>query len=269
MGFVDHLFCVVYVIANISAVLKLFEQSFTSGSWCIFVLPLFIETVSLRVKTPWVIICMDSHKLSEILSKAGHDSVIDRILMNYIKKAEAAEEIEDRELYTLHAWFNRKRRRNGPLLYNRNNYKSNFYRADHPSKYSSYTYIQGLGKEEILEDKLILGSKKEKDISDKELAECLRLDSIDLDSTTINQIRNIINERGIKYTGKKTDLLVKLKELRHKMMFSSDIDDANSSDESNRIIRTALKKEQPEQEVKKWLKETEEINFMSYERFYF
>lgn len=62
---------------------------------------------------------------------------------------------------TTYSWFCKKKRRCGPLLYNRPNFRQNLFRNEHPSKYSSYNYIKQIKQDSpLLEEKNFFFNQK-------------------------------------------------------------------------------------------------------------
>lgn len=66
-----------------------------------------------------------------------------------------------RDTTAAYLWFCKKKRRCGPLLYNRPNFRQNFFSNEHPSKYSSYNYIKQIKQDPpLIEEKDLFFNQK-------------------------------------------------------------------------------------------------------------
>ncbi|KAL6121522.1 hypothetical protein NUSPORA_01540 [Nucleospora cyclopteri] len=182
-------------------------------------------------------------------------------------------------------WLNRKRRRNGPMLYNRMHYKKDPYNLDHPSKYSSYNYIRGINDKpelDVQSDCRVLGmyamgTKKINEISDKIIAKfTAELARMDCNSVTVYQLKSLMKAFGLNYTGKKNELLRKIKNLSHhiqnRLTISPKQVQTTFLSDNCSIVKSADKKSvinELNDEKTFNNHETNEINFMSMEYFFF
>lgn len=137
----------------------------------------------------------------------------------------------------INPWMNKKKRKNNPLLWQYIKQHQDFYPGImHPSKYSSLDFIQGMNKTQ----KMYLGSIKRMPIIEKNNSNSIlplylnsasilensmhhtefmrvsksffaRIKNLDYENVTVQQLKNIMKEFGLNHTGKKIDLIERVK----------------------------------------------------------
>ncbi|ELQ76544.1 putative DNA-binding SAP protein [Trachipleistophora hominis] len=137
----------------------------------------------------------------------------------------------------INPWMNKKKRKNNPLLWQYIKQHQDFYPGImHPSKYSSLDFVQGMNKTQ----KMYLGSIKRMPIIEKNNSNSIlplylnsasilensmhhtefmrvsksffaRIKNLDYENVTVQQLKNIMKEFGLNHTGKKIDLIERVK----------------------------------------------------------
>lgn len=137
----------------------------------------------------------------------------------------------------INPWMNKKKRKNNPLLWQYIKQHQEFYPGImHPSKYSSLDFVQGMNRTQ----KMYLGSIRRMPIMEKNNSNTIlplylnsasilensvhyaefvrvsrsffaRIKGIDYENVTVQQLKNIMKEFGLNHTGKKIDLIERVK----------------------------------------------------------
>lgn len=156
-------------------------------------------------------------------------------------------------------WYNRKKRKTNPLLWQYS--KETSQTIMHPSKYSSLDYIQGVDKPYPLSSKRSLGDRESNNSilplylsSNKEMTEEYKevvgnfkqkISELDFTNVTVQQLKIFMREFGLNHTGKKNELIDRLKSTIHKI--------------DNRSSSTPKKQEEPKKNPDQ--KDTDEYGF--------
>ncbi|TBU15270.1 hypothetical protein CWI40_070210 [Ordospora colligata] len=146
------------------------------------------------------------------------------------------------------AWMNRKKRRNNPLMWQYIKTNQTFYPSIvHPSKYSSVDFVQGMedsqrmylgGLRRASAEKdngnssfpLFLNSNKASPNDFKEVIQNFKnsVSELDFNNVTVQQLKGLMKEFGLNYSGKKNELIERLQEILAKI---DDRQDANPEDQ--------------------------------------
>jgi len=131
------------------------------------------------------------------------------------------------------AWMNRKKRRNNPLMWQYIKTNQTFYPSIvHPSKYSSLDFVQGMednqrmclgGLRRASAEKdngnsafpLFLNSSKASPNEFKEVIHNFKrsVSELDFNNVTVQQLKGLMKEFGLNYSGKKNELIERLQEI--------------------------------------------------------
>lgn len=177
---------------------------------------------------------------------------------------------KDHDIHSLINWCNRKKRRNGPHVYGKSNYKSHFPKTNYPSKYSSYNYVRGIGQNreidrfKCLSSEISFGGEMIKE-------DCF--ERLNLKDITRIQLEEMSQLYKINFTGTPQDLICKLRDLKKKIDCERNLqsEEVSFDDETSHIVKSSIKKQQM-QKIPEFIQKPifkDKIDYLSLERYYF